>query len=83
MLVLVIHFNEVSSVKESHDWQLGGGRGCQWGEDIEEETVFTDSLWTEDLFCGKATWHRLRTTGGICGCLKDTWPWKWRSKGLE
>ena len=47
-----IYFNEVSSMKESHDWQTRSGCGIQRSEDIEEETVFTDCLRTEEFSGG-------------------------------
>ena len=42
-----VYCNEVSSMKESHHREPGGGCGCQRREDVEKETVLADSLGTE------------------------------------
>lgn len=44
--------NKVPSMKESHDWQLGGGRGRQRREDIEKEAVLADGLGAEEVGSG-------------------------------
>ena len=48
-IFLYFYCNEVSSMKESHDWEHGGGCGCQWCEDIEKETVLADCFWAKDV----------------------------------
>ena len=47
-----VYCNKVPSMKESHDWQLGGGRGRQRREDIEKEAVLADGLGAEEVGSG-------------------------------
>lgn len=73
--------NEVASMDKRHNWELRRWRRCEWSENIEEETVFTDALGTEEAAEWKLTWQRLRAAWGISGRLENTRPRKrWSEK---